>query len=699
MKHSLYIPLLALFLFCGVCPAQERIKLRGIVKDHFSGRPVSGAEVELLGKKLSTNSDADGKFKFEYEPVWLNQFQGDDGFRATYLPGKGLVFRNLTAGMVSIRLMNVSGKTATKSWDLSLQSGIWQLHPGELTAGVYVGTVKTRTGMESFRMAMVGGEAGHPASLPIRVGGSGVSGLSKAVAATMPVDSLRVIKSGYFQALTQVFSLVDTGLVVELKDTGSANANLSALVLSAGSLSPAFASDTTNYAVAVPASTRSMSVTPTAASAESAIKINGVAGTSDSASGPISLKLGSTLISIEVAAADGNSKRTYAINVSRIPSGMRQVTKGSFQRGSSGGNADELPVGDVTFTYGFWMDTTEVTQKSFRDLLGASPWTRMTGFGQGDEFPAWNVNWYDAVLFCNAKSKRDGLDTVYSYAGMAGTPGDSAVLSGLSIDFNKNGYRLPTEAEWEFVAKAGTATKYFWGDDTAQAVVKPYVWYEWNADSTLWTLPHAAGNGTQTVATRSANPWGFYDLAGNVFEWVNDLYMGSYATSPASNPVGTATSPYRVTRGGSWFQSALGIRPAFRLSLLPEKRSNKTGFRTVMVNEAPAAWNYDPSAYNAPPVFGTSSHAENYNYLIIGGRPVCCSSASGTLTQNVTDPENDPLTYAWVRESGCGTITSGANTNSIGIDFCTSSAGISAATFKLTVADDHGNVKVKRFNY
>lgn len=248
----------------------------------------------------------------------------------------------------------------------------------------------------------------------------------------------------------------------------------------------------------------------------------------------------------------------------------------TWSMGTSLGAQEELPVHEVKFTYDFYIDTTEVTQKQYSTVMKtAYPTTYVqpkwsTTFGMSDNHPAYLVNWFDAVLFCNARSKQAGLDTVYQYTSLEGTPGNQSILKGLQILDNKNGYRLPSEAEWEFACGGGTTERFFWSGDT---INKEYLWYAGNS-----------GSKTHEVATKKANDFGLYDMSGNVNEWCNDWYSQSYySVSPLSNPTGPINGVDRVYRGASWFdQYPVSLYLQKRNNLQPKSSINNIGFRTVL---------------------------------------------------------------------------------------------------------------------
>jgi formylglycine-generating enzyme required for sulfatase activity len=224
------------------------------------------------------------------------------------------------------------------------------------------------------------------------------------------------------------------------------------------------------------------------------------------------------------------------------PAGMRRIVAGTFQMGSATSPyASERPVHSVTVS-AFFIDTTDVTQGDFNTLMGQNPSCYLGNLLR----PVEQVTWFDVILYCNARSKRDGLDTVYSYTSVSGTPGkpgDQVTgIDGLITDFGKNGYHLPTEAQWEYACRAGTTTDYYWGNDTAADTLNKYSWYYSNSNDS-----------THPVALKKPNAWGLYDMSGNVFQWCHDWCSPTYDDSSAQvDPVGAQEGYYHVVRGGSF---------------------------------------------------------------------------------------------------------------------------------------------------
>jgi formylglycine-generating enzyme required for sulfatase activity len=205
------------------------------------------------------------------------------------------------------------------------------------------------------------------------------------------------------------------------------------------------------------------------------------------------------------------------------------------------GDADEVdaPPHRVAVS-SFLMDKYLVTQEQYQQLMGTNP-SRWKNHPQN---PVEQMRWSDAVRYCNARSQRDGLTPCYD-------------LTSWECDFEANGYRLPTEAEWEYACRAGTTTAYYFGNDEAK--LGDHAWFDKNA-----------GGRPRPVGQKRANPWGLYDMCGNVWEWCHDLYqVDYYQQSPAQNPRGPNEGKTRVLRGGAWKFSSENCRSGYRYNENP----------------------------------------------------------------------------------------------------------------------------------
>ncbi len=228
--------------------------------------------------------------------------------------------------------------------------------------------------------------------------------------------------------------------------------------------------------------------------------------------------------------------------------GMRFVfvPAGTFTMGSppgETGRSDNERPHMVRITSGFFLQETEVTQQQWETVMGTTP-----AFSQncGDDCPVERISWQDALLFVKALNLREETDS----------------------------YRLPTEAQWEYACRAGTDTAFSAGHmDGATDFENPAL------DAIAWHFANAR-KGAHPVAQKQANPWGLYDMHGNVWEWCAD-WDGPYPFSEAVDPAGPDRGKLKIRRGGSWSHAPRFCRSAYRSSLNPEKRDPQGGFRVL----------------------------------------------------------------------------------------------------------------------
>jgi len=251
------------------------------------------------------------------------------------------------------------------------------------------------------------------------------------------------------------------------------------------------------------------------------------------------------------------------------PRGMRLIHSkdSSFQMGNDY-SPDALPIHTVTITCDYWIDTTEVTQESYKALMGINP----SSFTGNDYRPVEKVTWFDAVIYCNKRSRRDSLDTVYSYTTVTKSGVTCIGLTDLTTDLLKKGYRLPTEAEWEFACRAGTISDYYWGDKDSSA--GDFAWFYQNSETQ-----------THQVALKEPNAFGLYDMAGNVYEWCNDWYEKWSTPAAKTDPTGMISGTEHSIRGGSWNDGAENLLSGYRVRDVPTYRTlGDVGFRCVRLH-------------------------------------------------------------------------------------------------------------------
>jgi formylglycine-generating enzyme required for sulfatase activity len=221
---------------------------------------------------------------------------------------------------------------------------------------------------------------------------------------------------------------------------------------------------------------------------------------------------------------------------------MVLIPAGSFTMGSRRGKEDEQPVHRVQVD-AFLMDKHEVTQAAWDKVAEQMGLPNPSHF-KGPDLPVEQVSWVQAARYCNARSQAEGLEPCYDEDTTA-------------CNFNATGYRLPTEAEWEYACRAGSDSEYAFGNDE-----RGLGEYSWFADN--------AAKKTHPVGQKKPNAWGLYDMHGNVAEWCNDNYDKSYyAASPDHNPRGLAEGDKNVLRGGAWNSARDGLRSAARVGEAP----------------------------------------------------------------------------------------------------------------------------------
>ena len=263
------------------------------------------------------------------------------------------------------------------------------------------------------------------------------------------------------------------------------------------------------------------------------------------------------------------------------PEGMAFIPGGSFQMGDTFGEGfpDELPVHSV-YVSGFYMDKYEVTKALWDEVCNWATNNSYSfdhaGSGKAANHPVHTVSWYDCAKWCNARSEMEERIPCYN-------------LDDWSCDFSANGYRLPTEAEWEKAARGGLNGKRFgWGDTISHYRANYYSSssYSYDTSSTRGYHPTYDTGGypySSPVGSFAPNGYGLYDMAGNMWEWCGDWYDSAYyASSPSPNPRGASTGSIRVLRGGSWYAVAWYCCSADRYGYGPSLTFDHVGFRAAL---------------------------------------------------------------------------------------------------------------------
>ena len=290
-----------------------------------------------------------------------------------------------------------------------------------------------------------------------------------------------------------------------------------------------------------------------------------------------------TICSYEKTEGIDKAEHTYTngICICGLPEGFVLIPAGTFQMGSEKDYDSNKPVHEVTITKDFYMGKYEVTQAEYEKYCSYGSSTPSSSYGDGDNYPAYYVSWYYVLVYCNKRSMAEGLTPCYSISGNTDpnkwgtvpTSSDST-WNAVVCDWNANGYRLPTEAEWEYAARAGdnTVSSLTWAGTNSWRKLGEYAWYYDNS-----------GSKTHEVGTKKSNAFGLYDMTGNVYEWCWNWYTSSYktVTEGGSDPTGASWGYYRVRRGGSWSTDLDHSAVSNRNNDDPYSRNKLNGFRLV----------------------------------------------------------------------------------------------------------------------
>ncbi|MCL1992465.1 MAG: formylglycine-generating enzyme family protein [Spirochaetes bacterium] len=283
----------------------------------------------------------------------------------------------------------------------------------------------------------------------------------------------------------------------------------------------------------------------------------------------------------QAVARNAAARNAGEVIVSPTGIALAWIPAGTFVVGSPeseiGRSANEVPQRQATISEGFWMGVHPVTQAQWQAVMGGNP-SHFQGNpapGEAQERrPVERISWYDALVFANRLSIMEGLSPAYSIGGST-NPDDwgdvptsrNPVWDAVTVVEDSDGYRLPTETQWERAARAGTATAFSNGaeDWTNRAALEAIGWFDFNS-----------GGMTREAGTKQANPWGLHDIHGNVEEWVWDWLDPPQAQAA---PAGEPPAAFRVVRGGSWLDPAQFARSAYRVGSAPFIRFANLGLR------------------------------------------------------------------------------------------------------------------------
>lgn len=265
------------------------------------------------------------------------------------------------------------------------------------------------------------------------------------------------------------------------------------------------------------------------------------------------------------------------------------IPAGTFTMGRDSKGKDYSPSRGVKLTGGFWIAKYEITQSQYEEVTGVNP-CKESRYGEGGALPVFNVSWYDAVEFCNGLSEKHGLKPYYR---INKSEIDSSNISEydnlkwiVTTDKTADGFRLPTEAQWEYACNGTKRSSFYWGENQTWDGSGAYAWHMFNSGKRnyskgrfWWVKYHKVKKPGQ----KRPNAFGIYDMSGNVAEWCYDRYSGSYQSADKTDPYGgEGDFRYRVARGGSMLDAPADLTVYKRWPFKPFERTGTNGIRVVL---------------------------------------------------------------------------------------------------------------------
>ena len=314
----------------------------------------------------------------------------------------------------------------------------------------------------------------------------------------------------------------------------------------------------------------------------------------------------------------------------KIPAGTFTMGSPADERGRKD-NFEWLPH-HVTLTKGFYIGKYEITQAQYQAVLKNNP----SFFTRESNYPVNLVSWFNAVDFCNELSKQKGLTPFYNE-------------SDWTTDWSADGYRLPTEAEWEYACRAGSQTRFFFGDaleisdseDVYNKIGDKYMW--WKGNNTNNGNKH----GPKRVGLKQPNPWNLYDMHGNVLEWCNDVWESSKIRDAIIDPIGNNSGDYRMMKSGCWLNPASYCRSAIRSKSEDKNLSMYVGFRICRTVFAIAPTPTPITTPSPTPTYSGETETIPLDIPEDAKELVMVKIPAGTFIMGSPDNEQDTYNWGW----------------------------------------------------